>query len=94
MITYDYLENQTLEQINVLGTDGWEVSGLIVNTSPSSFNVFVKKGFQEKTLVENGSAFFFDKTINIGDAMILTFITLAFFIMVGILVFKFIFRRE
>jgi hypothetical protein len=94
MITYDYFENQSLEDLNALGAEGWNVSGIVVHTSPQSFDAFVKMGFEEKTMVDNGSDWYFDKTITIGDSIMITLLTMAFFTMVGILIFKFIFRKQ
>lgn len=97
MITYDYFQDLSLEQVNDLASQGWEVSGISIleNASSSTFDVFVKKGFQDKVLIEGGSGerFFFDETISYGEGMILTFITITFFVMVAILIFKFIFRK-
>lgn len=96
MITYDYFQNLSLEQVNELASQGWEVSGISIleQASSSSFNVFVKKGFQEKTLVESGDKHFWvDETMTYGEGMILTFLTFSFFIFLAVLVFKFIFRK-
>lgn len=97
MITYDYIQDLSLEQVNDLAETGWEVSDISIleTASGSTFDVFVKKGFQDKVLVEGGSGerFFFDESISYGEGMILTFVTISFFVMVGILIFKFIFRK-
>jgi hypothetical protein len=91
MITYNYFENQSLEDLNVLGEAGWNITGIIVHTSPQSFDAFAKMGFEEKTQVN--SDWYFDKTITVGDSISITLMTMAFFTMVGIIIFKFVFRK-
>jgi len=93
MITYNYFENQSLEDLNVLGSEGWNITGIIVHTSPQSFDAFAKMGFEEKTMVDNGSDWYLDRTVSIGDAISITLMTMAFFTMVGIIIFKFVFRK-
>lgn len=94
MFSYDYQEGLTLEQINELGQNNWEIIG--VNTSEEFFNVFIKKGFQDKTLIENtetGANFWVDESYSYGEGMILTFLTIFIFCVIGKVVYNFLFKN-
>lgn len=96
MLQYDYQENLTLEQINDLGDTGWQVDSILSFTSPNSFNVFLTKGFQDKTLVENtetGAKFWLNENVSYGDAFII-FVVMVFVIaIIGKAVYKFLFQQ-
>lgn len=96
MFTYDYQENLTLEQINLLGADNWEIVGIQSNAEPPGFNVFVKKGFQDRILITNtetGANFWVDESYSYGEGMILTFLTIFIFCVIGKIVYNFLFKN-
>jgi hypothetical protein len=97
MLEYNFFENLTIEEINVLGDEGWEITGVIVNASPQTFSVFAQKGFQDKTLIENvdtGAKFWVNQNYSYGETMILIFVVIWFFIWIGGKIFNFIFKND
>lgn len=97
MFEYNFLENLTIEQLNELGQDGWDITGIIVNASPSdTYNVFIKKGFQEKTLITNettGAEFWVEKTFSYGETIIIIFITIFIFCIIGKIIYNWLFKN-
>ena len=96
MFNYNYLENLTLEQLNNLGSEGWEIVEA-TSTDSETFNAFFKKGFQDKTLIENestGANFWVSENISYGEAMILIFITIFIFCLIGKVVYNFLFKND
>jgi len=94
MFTYDYQQNLTLEQINLLGADNWEIVGVAGSTD--GFNVFLKQGFQDKTLITNtetGANFWVDESYSYGEGMILTFLTIFIFCVIGKIIYNFLFKN-
>lgn len=74
MLEYNYLEDQSLEDLNILGGYGWEINSILESTSPNSFNVFISKGFQDKVLIENietGTRFWINEVVDYGDVFII-----------------------
>jgi len=96
MLEYNYFENQTLENLNNLGQDGWEITGILITTSPQSFNAFAKKGFQDKTLLvnsETGSKFWLDENVSYGEAFII-FVVIAFAIaIIAKAIYRFLYQQ-
>jgi len=95
MLEYNYLENLTLEQLNELGNEGWEITDILVNTT-GSFNAFFTKGFQEKILIinsESGAEFWLDKTFSYGESITIIFLTIFIFCVVGKLIYNFLFKN-
>lgn len=96
MLEYNYLENQTLEDLNNLGQDGWEVQSILDFTSPSSYNVFLVKGFQDKTLIQNeetGAKFWLSENVSYGEVFVI-FVVMAFAIaIIAKAIYKFIFQQ-
>lgn len=96
MFIYDYLENLTLEQLNELGEAGWEITGILVVTT-DSFSAFMRKGFQEKTLVvneETGAEFWLDKSFSYGESITIIFLTIFIFAVIGKIIYNFIFKED
>jgi len=96
MFEYNYLENLTLEELNVLGQEGWEITGILVNTT-DSFNAFFHKGFQEKILMtstESGAEFWVDKTFSYGESIVVIFLTIFLFAMIGKSIYNFLFKKN
>lgn len=85
MFQYDYILGKTIQEVNEYGKEGWEIIGIVVKPPlPYTFDIFIKKGFQEKTYIENvdtGAKFWIDETINYGDAFVI-FIFIAFSIVI------------
>lgn len=98
MFQYNYLQDLTIEQLNELGADNWEITGILINTSPgNTYNVFVKKGFQEKTLITNettGAEFWIDKTFSYGESWIIIFTTIILFSLIGKICWDFLFKKD
>jgi len=95
MLEYNYFENLTLEELNTLGDTGWEVKEILVNTT-ESFNAFLVKGFQEKTLIENtetGAKFWINETFSYGETMVIIFLTFFIFAIIGKIIYNFIFKN-
>lgn len=95
MFIYNYLENLSLEQLGDLGSEGWEI--VAISTDSESFDAFLKKGFQDKTLIENestGAEFWVNENISYGEAMILIFITIFTFCLIGKIVYNFLFKND
>ena len=96
MFEYNFLENLTLEQLNELGADNWEITGILVNAT-DSFSVFTKKGFQEKTLITNeitGAEFWVDKTFSYGESWIIIALTICMFCIIGKIIYNFFFKKD
>lgn len=96
MFRYDYLENLTLDQLNELGEAGWEITGILVNTT-DSFNAFLHKGFQEKILItstESGAEFWVDKTFSYGESIVIIFLTLFLFGVIAKIIYNFLFKKN
>lgn len=96
MFYYDYQENLTMEELNVLGSEGWEITGILVNTT-NSFNAFLHRGFQEKILItntESGAEFWVDKTFSYGESIVIIFLTIFLFAVIGKTIYHFIFRKN
>lgn len=96
MFEYNYLENLTLEQLNDLGADNWEITGILINATDNSYNIFAKKGFQEKTLITNettGAKFWVDEIFSYSDSMIIIFLTIFIFCIIGKIIYNFFFRN-
>lgn len=92
MYIYDYQAGLSLEDLNVLGADNWEITGIMIYTSPSSYDVFIRKGFQEKTLIENsetGAKFWINETISYGEAFVIFFIVVLTIAVITKAIFKF-----
>jgi len=97
MITYDYKTGLTLEQVNTLGSQGWEVLGVAIKSpAPYTYDVFIKKGFQDQVLIESGGgqSFWVKENVSYGESMIIIFITIFFFIFLGKMIFNNFFRHE
>lgn len=95
MFEYNYLQNLTLEELNELGNEGWEITDILANTT-DSFNVVFHKGFQEKILItatESGAKFWVDKTFSYGDSIIIIFLTIFAFALIGKIVYNFLFKN-
>jgi len=96
MIEYNYFQNQTLEDLNNLGQEGWEITGILINTSPGDFNAFAKRGFQDKTLLENsetGAKFWLSENVSYGDAIVIFFIIVLSIAIIARSIYKFIFQQ-
>lgn len=96
MFEYNYLENLTLEQLNELGQEGWEITGILV-VSTDSFGAFMRKGFQEKILVvnsETGAEFWFDKTFSYGESIVIIFLTFFLFSAIAKIIYNFLFKKN
>jgi len=96
MFEYNYLENLTLEQLNELGEAGWEITGILVNTT-DSFNAFFHKGFQEKILITSttsGAEFWVDKTFSYGESIVIIFLTLFLFGVIAKIIYNFLFKKN
>lgn len=95
MFEYNYLKNLTLEELNVLGNEGWEITDILANTT-DSFDVVFHKGFQEKILItstESGAKFWIDQTFTYGDSIIIIFLTIILFSVIGKIVYNFLFKN-
>jgi hypothetical protein len=80
MITYNYLENQTLEDLNTLGQNDWQIFNIVVNDSPQTFDVFLQKGRTGHELIEIDSetSFWIDKSFDLGmSTFIIIFVIMA-----------------
>jgi hypothetical protein len=53
MLEYNYQENISIEDLNILGAEKWEVRDITTTATPNSFNAFLVRGFQDKTLIVN-----------------------------------------
>jgi len=96
MIEYNYFENQSLEDLNNLGQQGWEITGILITTSPTSFNAFAKMGFQDKTLLENtetGARFWLNENVSYGEAFIIFFVVVFLIAIISKAVYRFIFQQ-
>jgi len=98
MFEYNYFENLTLEELNALGEIGWEVKEIEIPKilDKEGFNVFLVKGFQEKTLIENtetGAKFWVDETFSYGETMVIIFLTIFTFAVIGKIIYNFIFKN-
>lgn len=97
MLYYNYLQNLTLEQLNELGQEGWEITGLVINSASSTFDVFLTKGFQEKTLIENAETnakFWVDESFSYGEGTLIIFLTIFMFCIIGKIVYNFLFKED
>jgi hypothetical protein len=95
MFNYNFQENLSLEDLNYLGDEGWEVVKLLINESPANFDAFLKKGFQDKTLIvdtESGSNFWIEKTVDYGDVFIIFFGVVVFIAIIGKSIYKFLYE--
>lgn len=96
MFIYNYQQNLTLEQLNELGAEGWDITGILINASPSDFNVFMKKGFQDQTLIgntETGAKFWVNESFSYGESMIIIFLTIFIFCIIGKILYNFFFKN-
>ena len=96
MFEYNYFENQTLEDLNTLGQDGWEITGILINASPQSFSAFAQRGFQDKTLLvnnETGAKFWLNENVSYGEAFII-FVVIAFAIaIIAKAIYRFLYQQ-
>jgi len=96
MIEYNYLQSLTLEELNELGQDGWEVSGILINAT-DNFDVFIFKGFQDRVLItstETGAEFWVDKSFSYGESVVVIFLTIFIFAIVGKIIYNFLFKKN
>jgi len=96
MLEYNYLENLTLEELNQLGSEGWEITEILVNTT-DSFSAFFTKGFQDKILItatESGAEFWVDKTFSYGESIVIIFLTLFLFGVIAKIIYNFLFKKN
>lgn len=96
MYIYDFQENLTIEQLNELGSENWEITGILVNTT-ESFDAFMRKGFQEKTLIENeetGAKFWIEESFSYGESIVIIFLTIFIFAVIGGIIYNFLFKKN
>lgn len=97
MFEYRYFENISLEEFNTTFKK-WEIIDVeILETTTSQFNLFAKKGFQEKVLIDNsetGSKFWLDKSFSYGDSIVIIFLTLFLFGIIGKIIYNFLFKKN
>lgn len=96
MLEYNYLENQTLDQLNQLGSEGWEITDILINTT-NSYDAFFTKGFQEKILITttgSGAEFWVDKTFSYGESIVIIFLTLFIFSVIAKTIYNFLFKKN
>lgn len=97
MFEYNYLKNQSLQQVNELGSQGWEVIDIVnISQGVPSFYVFIKKGFQEQTLITNettGAKFWVNESFSYGESMIIIFLTIFIFCIIGKIIYNFFFKN-
>lgn len=96
MLEYNYFEALSLEDLNNLSSEGWQVQDVLTTTSPTTFNALMFKGFQDKTLVENsetGARFWLSENVSYGEAFII-FVVIAFAIaIISRSIYRFIFQQ-
>jgi hypothetical protein len=96
MIEYNYLEGQTLEELNTLGLDDWQVINVLTNESPQSFDVFLQKGRAGYNLIEVDSEtdFYISKDFSLGESAVLIFIVITLIVAMTKMVYGFIFKND
>lgn len=98
MIEYNYLENQSLEQLNAVGLNDWEIIGLMVDAGPSphTFDAFAKRGRQGYSIIEADSqtAFYIDKSFNLGNSIIIIFATIFIFAIISKTIYSWLFKND
>lgn len=99
MIIYKHEIDLEVEDLNVLGSEGWELIEVVRNfPDQATKHFYFKKGTTDQyTLIENsetGAEFYLDKTFSYGDAIIITFITIFFFAFLGKIIFSYFFYNE
>lgn len=103
MIIYDFHKDITLEQLNILASEGWEVV-FLKDTDPNKIDAWLKIGYpdfiqptSEYTLIENTETeaeFYLNKSFSYGDAIIITFFTMFFLAFLGKIIFNHLFHNE
>lgn len=99
MIIYKHETDLTDEDLNLLGSEGWELVEVVRNFPDQAVKHFyLKKGTTNQyTLIENsetGAEFYLDKSFTYGEAIIITFITIFFFAFLGKIIFNYFFYNE
>lgn len=100
MIEYDYLTNLNLIEVNSLGNQGWEVVGVAISPAPPPdyhyYDVFVKRGRQGYEIIEvdSNTSFYIDKSFTLGDSIIIIFLTIGAFLILGKLIYNWIFAND
>lgn len=100
MIQYNYIEGLDLVGVNSLGNEDWEVVGIAVKKTPPDyipyFDVFVKRGRQGIEMMEfdENKAFYIEKSFNLGDSIIIIFLTIFTFILLGKMIYNWLFNND
>lgn len=96
MITYNYLENQSLEELNVLGQNDWQIFDITVNDTPQGFDVFLMKGRQGYEMIEADSetTFYLNESFSFGDSVIIIFLTMFLCGLIGRATYHFLFKND
>jgi hypothetical protein len=75
MYNYDFQSGITVEDLNILGAEGWQVAGVnILSTStPQTFDALLIQDASRIEVVNGttGAGFIFDRTISYFDALII-----------------------
>lgn len=96
-MTYDFQAGQSLEQINLKASEGWEVNNIFQTTTPSNFDVFYSFGppqYLEAITTTTGpsaGAFYLDKTFSYGDIILSVFLTIGLAFGIVICLWKFVY---
>lgn len=94
MLEYQYLEGQTIDDVNFYAGEGWRVDFIIKEKGDSTFEIFLAKGtdpVETQTLelsqqlqknVDTGARFYLNSEISYGDILITILLTI--FLVLGI----------
>jgi hypothetical protein len=94
---YDFESSITIEQINLLGAENWQVKGVWGTEEEGYYDVLFEKGSAYRTLVENsttGAEFYVQHTLTYGEGLILIFLTLFSVYLITKAVFKALFQDD
>lgn len=100
MIEYNYIENLDIMGVNTLGNEDWEVIGATITKTPPAyipmFDVLVKRGRQGHEMIEvdSNTSFIIDKSFSYGDSVILIFLTIFLFAMIGRATYHILFGND
>lgn len=95
MINYNYIENQSLEDLNNLGQDDWQIIEIIVSDSPQSFDAFIQKGRTGYNLIEadSSTSFWISNSLDLGDSIVIVFGVILLFGLISKLIYNFIWKK-